>query len=109
MSSLTRQIFAEMQSKGSVTVGASKPKRKPAQYAFSDSPAPELDFLNFGSRLMSLSELATSSGIGQKQLRQMIRSGKLRPLRVPGGRRVKYSPQELAKILREYNEKASWQ
>jgi hypothetical protein len=69
-----------------------------------DSPEGDsLEFIDFGAKLVSLSELARISGIGQKLLRQLVRSGKLRPLRVPGAERLRYSPQQLALVIREHN------
>ena len=88
----------------SETHRAFAPSARPAR-AVADSPAIDsLGFIDFGARLMSLRELARTSGIGQRLLRGMVRSGQLRPIRVPGGRRLRYSPQQLVEIIKQDNE-----
>jgi hypothetical protein len=109
MGSWTRKILAELESNGSAvrSAGQTRGRRQCAARPESfepDSPEAELSCIDFGSRLMSLSELAEASGIGQKLLRGLVRRGRLRSIRVPGAQRHRYSPQQLARIIREHNQ-----
>ena len=59
--------------------------------------------IDFGARLMSLSELSRHSGVGIKVLRRMVAAGALRPIRVPYSLASKYSPRQLAAVIVNFN------
>lgn len=59
--------------------------------------------VDFGARLMSLSELSRHSGVGVKVLRRMVAAGALRPIRVPYSLTSKYSPRQLAAVIVNFN------
>lgn len=59
--------------------------------------------IDFGARLMSLSELSRQSGIGIKTLRRMVAAGALRSIKIPYSLQEKYSPRQLAAVIVNFN------
>lgn len=108
MSSWTRQILSELRGdaarRPSETKHRAHAAARPASVVADSAETDSLDCIDFGAKLVSLSELARVSGIGEKLLRNLVRAGKLRPLRVPGSQRLRYSPQQFVEIIKRENQ-----
>ena len=75
---------------------------RPDTFTF-DGVSDGLACIDFGCEILSLDDMARHTGIGVKVLRTMVRNGDLRPVRLPGSKRARYSAQQLAAVVKRYN------